>query len=251
MKPTTTIKGYIYRVFDSGASDKVINIIDTNGSKKSFIAKGVKKQFSRKSHSIDLGNFVKAKIVEGYNVPIVSDVELLSDLRQWKKDFVCLTALQLICEIINNFCFEENHDPRLFKTVSNILGLEDLSDITLIMLIFIVQILDITGNLPDLSTCVITGEKLLEDQIFILEDHVGYVSNQKGMMLTKIDSRFVKAQKFVLKTGLFSSLKLSLDSEEKLKLLNIHISWLETLLEKKLKSVRIFIKALEEESERG
>src|SRR5690349_10124281 len=115
MNPITTIEGIIYRVYDSNAADKVITVLDTNGNKRALLAKGTKKQNSRKSHTIDLGNYVKVKIVEGYAVPVISEISLISENRNWKSELDKLVALQFMCEITDKFAIEENNDPRMFK----------------------------------------------------------------------------------------------------------------------------------------
>ncbi len=242
MKPISSIEGIIYRIFDSNAADKVICVLDTDGNRKSLLAKGAKKQKSRKSHSIDLGNHVKVKIVEGYNVPIISEIKLVSENNIWKSDLTCLIGLQTLCEIIDKFAIEENNDPRIYKIFEGVLGLEEINNLELTLSIFILQILLVSGHLPKLNECIETGIAISSETALYKPGVVGYTSLENNA--TKVDPRLFKTQRFIEKSGLYSSLRIGLNHEESLKLLKLHMDWLETTIEKELKSKRILFETL-------
>lgn len=242
MNQLSNSTGIVYRIYDSNAYDKVVCILDTHGNRKALLAKGAKKQNSRKSHTIDLGNKVKVKTVEGYAVPIISEIKLINENQIWKKDLKNLIALQFICEIIDKFAIEENNDPRIYKVLEGVLELDEINNLELLISIYLLQILLVSGLLPKLNECVETGNELNSENAYLKTGLVGYTSLENNA--SKASPRLFKTQRFIEKSGLYSSLRLDLDRTESLKLLKLHIDWLETTIEKELKSKRMLLETL-------
>lgn len=232
MKKLTKINGIVYRTYDSGAYDKVVCIVSDTGSKVALLAKGIKKPNSRKAHSIDLGNFVTFKIVEGYKIPIVSETLLINEHLGWKTNYENLVFLQLMCEVIGNFVAEDNDEPSLFKVFRAILELLNY-DKKYLVAIFLFQVLLYTGNLPKLNECILSGAEVDSTKCFSDSQNVGY--NTQGIG-NKVSARIFKTQRFIEKTGLYSGLRVSLAPEEIGKMFRIHLNWLEIVIGKELKS---------------
>jgi DNA repair protein RecO len=117
-----TIKGIIFKTHNSGLSDKIVNLILENGERKSYLAKSSRKGTSRKLSSLEIGNLVKVKFVEGYNIGIISDVKIENEFIHWKKDYKAMIYLQFICEIIDKFVHENIEEQALYDTLVSVLN---------------------------------------------------------------------------------------------------------------------------------
>jgi DNA repair protein RecO len=244
MNPTKNVKGIIYRIYNSGQTDRIIYLIDQEGKKVNILAKGVRKPTSRKAHSIDLGNYVEGKVIEGYSLPLLTEIKLLEEFRSWKDSFDKLIFLQFFCEIIDKFTFEENYDDMLFKVFHNCLEL-NTDRVIYIAAIFLIKILDITGHLPTLNECVITNTDLDPNEVYILDEYVGYISKDalanSGIGGEKITDRIIKTQKFIVDHNVHDALKIQLTREEEAKMFRIELNWLEHTISEKIKSKPIIL----------
>jgi len=247
MNQTKNFKGIIYKIFSSGPADKVVYLIDEEGRKNIFIAKGVKKQNSKKAYAIDLGNYLDIKIVEGYAVPILVETKALNEFTSWKKEYNRIILLQFFCEVIDKFCFEENKDAELFKVFYNTLILTT-DKIFYQSAVFLLKILNSTGNLPQLNECVVTGEELSISNIYYSQDHIGYLSKKASNNIQEplelISDRIIKTQKYIIDHSFQEALRVSLTKEEEVKMLLIEINWIENIIEKNLKSKEILLSIL-------
>lgn len=237
------IKGIIYRIYNSGAADKVVNILDEHGKKISAIAKGVKKQNSRKAHSIEIGNYIKAGILQGYSTPLITEASLINEHSNWKINLQTITSLQFICEIIDNFAFEENKDPEIFNLLEEVLS-KDPQKLTLTLSYFILKLLEHSGNLPEINYYVNTGEPIIVGEGYFSEGIIGYVTQDASNYENKINPLIYKSQRFILSSNLQSVLRLELPEELANSMFRVHLSWLNQVLGKKLKSVDLLMKAI-------
>lgn len=239
MNPTANIKGIIYRMYNSSAADKVLYIIDHDGEKNIVIAKGVKKQNSKKAHSIDLCNYVNAKTVGGYNLPILTDIKLTDDFPHWKNDYRKIFYLHLFCEVIDKFCYEENKDAALFKILYNTLK-QKTERVAYLASIFLLQILQTSGNLPELSRSIVSSDILASDSIYTLADNIGYVREDETQYGAKITDRIYKTQRFAVSAKISEALRVQLTADEEHELLKLHLGWIEQIIDQ-LKSKELIL----------
>lgn len=237
------IKGIIYRIYNSGVADKIIYLLDEDGQKSSALAKGVKKQNSKKAHSIEIGNYVKANLLGGYSTPIITEISLLNEYSYWKDNLRKITTLQFICEVIDNFAFEENSDKNLFNLFQEIL-LTKSENTTMILSYFIIKLLDKSGNLPEINFYVNTGNPIIVGEGYFSENNIGYVTKDASSNQNQVNPLIYKSQRFLLNSTLLNCLKLSLEPELTKVMFRIHLSWLTQVLGKKLKSLDILLKVL-------
>ncbi len=216
MRKTRNIKGIIYRIFNSRATDKIIHLINTKGSKEAMLAKGARKPTSRKSSAIEIGNLINAKIVDGYSLPILQDIKIDNEYKHWKDSIEGITSIQFIFEILGHFCYEESEENELFRDLQETLESNN-KDYFFILSILLLKVLESTGHSPS----VIQGESEAE-----------------------YDERLLKTQKFILKTNIYNALRVNLSLEEKKKMLKLHVEWVEQIIERELKSKPILYNIL-------
>lgn len=246
MKSTSLYCGIIFKISNKESFDKVLTVILENGEKKSFLAKGVRKEKSRKSHSIDIGNYVKIKTIEGYTVPIVSEIELLNEFRNIKTDFKTLTFLQFFCEIINKFSHEDALEKELFLNFFDSLKNSTSNNIVLISIIFTLKILKDSGHLPDLSKSILNSSAMTSQNCMLTSEHIGYVkdSDESNVHKTKVDPTIYKIQRFIEISTFRLCLKLKVSEDDLKKILRIQVMWIEMILDKELKSKKMLLSCI-------
>lgn len=243
MKSSLSYKGIIYRVFNSGSQDKVAYIILEDGSKLSTIAKSVKKQGSRKAHALEIGNLVTVKGLSG-NLITLTEVSVVKDFSKWKHDFKAMTLLQLVCEVIDDFCYEDNKDEQLYEILYNTLEYSDSKEVFGVS-IFLIKLLNHSGVLPELDKCLVSEEELKSESIFNMPGEVGYISdkvvseNNYYSNSVQISPRIYKTQRYILESNFKDAIKVKLSPEEESNLLKLHLNWLENLMSVKIKSREI------------
>jgi DNA repair protein RecO len=226
--------GIIYRIFDTSVADKTINLIDSSGTKRVLIAKGVKKNNSKRSPAIEIGNLVKVNFTTGYNVDILTEISIVNEFANWKKDFDRMLLLQMVCEIIGNFVYEGNSDELIYKILYNTLS-STTNRSKYLIAIFALKILQVSGNLPDLGKDLYTDNQIGLDDSLITGDFVGYrISDINSASI--ISDRVFKSQRFIENHDIETSLKLKLTEEEENKLFDLHTFWIEKIIDKPLKS---------------
>lgn len=245
MRTSKSIKGIVYRIYNSSASDKIINIIDVKGRKISVLCKGVRKPNSKKAYSIDLGNLVQASIVEGYAIPLLTEVKLINEFREWKNEIKKITILQFMCEIVDKFAFDDNPDFELYQLFHDVLNTN--TDRSLFAAAgFCLEVLKITGHLPDLDQSISTEDEITPEGIYSVHGEIGYISDQTNdstySTTDPVSINIYKTQKYILNKGTLNALKINLSPEETDKMFRINSNWMELAIENKLKSKEILLK---------
>jgi DNA repair protein RecO (recombination protein O) len=242
---SNTTRGIIYRIYSSGQSDKVLNIINTDGSKTSLLAKGAKKSTSRKAHSIELCNQVEIKIIEGYQIPIISEIKVLNEFIDWKNNDAGMLLAQLFCEIIDKLCFENNVDKNLYN-----IFFESLKNSHINKLItanaFILKAIWHTGSINSIVLSAVSGKALNAEDVYFTNQLAGYVSKEdlnKNIELhgESIKPVIPKLQKFLIENPLQNVGKIDVNNEHLMKMLQINLDWFEIITEQRLKSKSIIL----------
>lgn len=247
MRTSKSVKGIVYRIYNSSASDKIINIIDIKGRKISILCKGVRKPNSRKSYSIDLGNQIQANIVEGYAIPLLTEVKLTNEFRHWKNDIQSITILQFMCEIVDKFAFDDNPDFALYQLFFDILNSKTERPL-FAAAGFCLEVLKITGHLPDLDQSISTEDAITPEGIYAVHGQIGYISDKTNSTnMTSSDPvsiNIYKTQKYILNNGTLNALRINLNPAETERMFRINANWMELAIENKLKSKEILLKII-------
>lgn len=239
------IKGIIYRIYNSGQSDKIINVIDQDGSKNTLLAKGAKKSTSRKSHSIELCNLVEVKGLEGYQIPIITEIKVQNEFIEWKSNNTGMLVIQLFCEVIDKLCYENNKDKNLYSIMFEVLNNFN-NNILLLTNIFLLKAIWHTGSMPSISTNALTGTGLSSDNIYYTNQLAGYVSKEDlarniELIGEAVSPQIAKSQKYIIDNPINKVLGLNLTFEDLYKMLQIELDWFEILTEQRLKSKSIIL----------
>jgi hypothetical protein len=221
MSKTKNLQGIIFKISNSGDADKVLNLITRGGERVTLFAKSVKKAGSRKAYAIEIGNCVKAKVVEGYGIPIISDIQIVSENIHWKAEYKLMFFLQMIFEVLDKFLYEGNNEIQVYRLIEEVMSLNQIHDTRFIVSTFIIKLLKITGNLPE--------------KFFVPK----FVTQSENISKSQI--RIYKSQKFATINKISESLKINLDKAEKDAYFLECISFVEEIIGKELKSKKVVI----------
>jgi DNA repair protein RecO len=238
---TKTTQGIIIKISDSKEADKIIKMIGQNGEKITFLAKGVKKMASRKAHALELGNLVKISLNHKYNIPLLIEIKLLSEPLSWKISFESLIFLQMVCEILDLISTEDFGDKRIFYYSKQVLYTTK-NKLKFNVAIWILYILQLTGNLGDLKKSVISGLPIKHNSVATMPGIIGYISAKESSVSKKLESQIIKTQLFSLKTNIYAANRINLNERLITAMLNLHLDWLEIIIEKPLKTRKLLSK---------
>ncbi len=239
--------GIIYRMLAAKEADAVLYLLDQTGSQHTIVAKGIKKPKSRKAHAIDLLNQVEVKLTDSGGLPMITEIKLVNNPKQFKQDYAGLMFVQLICEIVQEFAQAEQNESGLYNNLENLLSVNSPSKYALLAAALILRYLATTGNLPKLDQDIYLGSGMIEgaDRYPALE--IGYTANQQSQIMEAVPDRLYKVQKFVLRSDFNQIHQLSLTPEEQLQLFRLHSYWLELLTGKQLKVQEMFLQAIKDQ----
>lgn len=242
---SNNLKGIIYRIYNSGQSDKVLHVIDHDGAKNTILAKGAKKSTSRKSHSIELCNLVELKTLDGYQLPLVTDIRVQNEFIEWKNNNAGMLLIQLFCEVIDKLCYENNKDKNLYSIFFNTLNNFN-SNILLVSNAFLLKAIWHTGSINSITLNALTGMPLSPDNIYYSNQLAGYISKEDlvkniEIMGEAIPARIAKSQKYIIENPIEKSINLEVEHSDLMKMLQIGLDWFEIITEQRLKSKSIIL----------
>lgn len=242
---SNNLKGIIYRIYNSGQSDKILHVIDQDGSKNTLLAKGAKKSTSRKSHSIELCNLIELKILDGYQLPLVTDIKVQSEFIEWKNNNAGMLLIQLFCEVIDKLCYENNQDKNLYSIFFDILNNFN-TNILIVSNAFLLKAIWHTGSINSITSNALTGLPLSPDNIYFTNQLAGYISKEDlarniEIMGESIPGRIAKSQKYIIENPISKSVNLEINDSDLMKMLQIALDWFEIITEQRLKSKSIIL----------
>lgn len=238
MSKSSNQLGIIYRIIESGYKDKIIHVLNINGSKDSLIAKGVRESKSKRSSSIELGNKVFYK-----NIETSGDLGVLGDVTVRESfvsdDYKKLILLQAFCEIVDRLAINEEKNLWLYNLFEEVLEFTKKSTNPIYVAYFIVKALNESGLLPDLSECMISSENILPGGVGCIDEQIGFInisSLNDEFLIQKVSDNIYKIIKFFLKSNLSEINKINVAKTEQSQILSISIKWFEIALEREFNS---------------
>jgi DNA repair protein RecO len=241
---------FVYRLLDSKEADRILYTLTEEGEKLVIVAKGIKKERSRKAHAIDMLNLVSAKLTapadtNGPQLAMLLEVQLIEDFSQFKRDYPGLIFAQLVCELVGFFAEEGQEDKGIYANVVHLLQAAKGERYALLAATLILRLLNNSGILPELGIDAATGEKIPTESTRYLVQPVGYTANRAGAYGDEVISdRIYKSQQFILKGDFTRVQQLALSAEEEVAMFDLHVRWLQESLEKELKTAALFRESL-------
>tara|TARA_B110000438_G_scaffold258091_1_gene266567 strand:+ start:511 stop:1275 length:765 start_codon:yes stop_codon:yes gene_type:complete len=214
----------VLKVYDFGEADRIFTLLSPSNGIIRAVAKGIRKPKSRMGGHIDVMSKVNAYISLGDNLSNLSQVEMINNYSLLKKDLSIISIGFYLLELCEKFSVENDPNNDIYQHLSFTLNLL-LSSVhkNLIMRWFEINLLVISGFLPELYTCLVSGEKLSEGDHLFSSVNGGLVDKKYATSTDNyilMDKNSIKALRF-LSNNLWSSvekIKIPNNSLEKLRI---------------------------------
>ena len=158
----------VLKVYDFGEADRIFTLLSPSNGIIRAIAKGVRKPKSRMGGHIDVLSKVNAYISIGENLSNLSQVEMIDNYSLLKKDLSIISIGFYLLELSEKFSVENDPNNDIYQHLSFTLDLLlSCDNKNLLIRWFEINLLVISGFLPELYTCQISGAELIEgDHLF-------------------------------------------------------------------------------------
>ncbi|MBI2031204.1 MAG: DNA repair protein RecO [Candidatus Levybacteria bacterium] len=124
-------EGIILKRKNIGEADRILTVFTERFGKIQIKAPGVRKITSKRSAHIELLNVTLLTLYKSSRsqMPIVTEAQNVENFSSLKKDLGKIGFAFYICELVNNFCPENQESQRIFNLIKNTLNnLETLAD---------------------------------------------------------------------------------------------------------------------------
>ncbi|MBN1915643.1 DNA repair protein RecO [Candidatus Dojkabacteria bacterium] len=234
--------GIIFKIKDFSEADKLISILGKKNGRIDAIVKGARRPVSRKTGSIDLFNKAKFAFAEGRNLDILTEVELLDSYEKSKESLATSKYLFYFAELIDIFFPEVSQGSDIFSYISEILTLLNNDNKAKLAISFELKLLSINGFGPNLETCNLCGEKIVEkvQRVAHTGSEIGFICRRhlKRKNCSQISDRVFKIIKFFSRKSLDDVLNLKLEENDQQIIEKLNKLWIQSIIGKQIKSYK-------------
>lgn len=162
----------VLRRADLGEADRLLTLFTPHNGKLRAVAKGVRRQGSRKAGHLELLAHVNLVLAKGRDLDIITQAETIQSFPHIRTDLLRFGLAAYVAELVDRFGIQESGSLGLFRLTVETLGRLDADPLPEAALrYFQVQLLDQVGFRPELFHCVNCGNEIRpEDQFFSLAE---------------------------------------------------------------------------------
>ena len=158
---TYTVEAVVVRASDFGEADRLITLLTPFVGLIRAVARGARKPKSRLGGNVDLLRHVRVSVNEGRSLHSVSQAQSLSSLRGLHGSLEKMSTGIYMAELAERFSVEGGSNPALFNHLVRTLQALDSEELHPLMpRWFEMQVLQINGFLPTITSCVDCGSEL-------------------------------------------------------------------------------------------
>lgn len=115
MSKTFKTEGIILKRSNYGEADRILTIFTKHYGKIKVIAKGVRRISSRKGGNVEAFNQVSLFLVQGKNLDLVTEAEVVDSFRSWRKDLKKVGLAYYFCELVDKLTPEGQANRAVFE----------------------------------------------------------------------------------------------------------------------------------------
>ncbi len=183
MESEQTRRQRLYRVSaivlkrrDQGEADRLLTVLTRDRGKLTLLAKGVRRQASRKAGHIEPFTLVDLLVAKGRSFHLVTQAETIEAHRTLREDLWRSAWAYYVAELTDAFTQEEDPQELLFDLVAETLArLDRGAEPALCVRYFELHLLSLVGYQPQLFRCVECNA--------LLQPEVNFLSIERGGVL--------------------------------------------------------------------
>lgn len=162
------VRGIIVNEMAVGESDKRIVIYSKEKGKIQVFAKGARRTKSEFLAGTQLFSYCDFVLVKGRNSVIISQISIIENFYNLRQDIYKLSYSMYVMEVVEYIGLENESNKELLKfTLKTLLAInKNAINIKLIISIYEIKVMALSGYKPELYKCVVCGEKENEFRVF-------------------------------------------------------------------------------------
>jgi recombinational DNA repair protein (RecF pathway) len=114
-------EGIVIKRKNYGEADRILTVLTRDYGKLSVKASGVRKITSRRSSHIELLNYVSLGLYKGNTFPVLTEAKMIEDFSPIKTDFAKVGLAYHLCELIDGLCPDNQENSKVFFLLRNFL----------------------------------------------------------------------------------------------------------------------------------
>jgi DNA repair protein RecO (recombination protein O) len=232
-------KGIVIKRLNFGEADSILTILTERFGKVKAIAKGVRKIRSHLAGSLEPFMLIDLQLHEGKTFYIITGAVIDKDFPLIHTDLKKTARAFFLGELIDRFLEENQKAPEVFQLFISSLEEVDQGLPGPLIQAFQLKIIEASGFKPELHNCVHCREKITAGNNFWDETEGGVICgkcNQTFHHGHEISDQSIKLLRFIIDNNFATISKLKTPPETELEADRILTSYIETILERKLKS---------------
>lgn len=158
-------EGIIIRVRDYNEADRIVTLLTREYGKVQAIAKGCRKQKSRKRGIIQQFTYGDFNLYRGRSLDTITQCESKESFAVLREDLDRMAYGAYITELLDGFAIQGEFHGELFYLTLVALHLLCLDDPILVTRAFEIRLMNLLGYRPHLETCVNCGGNLTGSKI--------------------------------------------------------------------------------------
>ena len=166
---------------DQGEADRLLTVLARERGKVTLLAKGVRRQASRKAGHLEPFTYVALLVAKGKSLDIVTQADTVEAHRYLREDLWRSSWAYYVAELADAFVQDDDPHQLLFDLLLETLGrLDRGGDPLLVVRYYEVHLLSLAGYQPQLFRCVQCGELLQPEVNFMSLARGGCLCPQHG-----------------------------------------------------------------------
>lgn len=152
MKNSTLHEGIVIKRTNYKDQDKIVTLYTKEFGKIGVMAKGIRKIDSKRKSHFELGNLIKAELIESNKFYIAAQTEIMDTHAPLKTDLDKINALYYVLEIFDGLIPEKDDNAILFKFLNKSiekLEITNKENLTNFLNAYSIKLLRMSGFLND------------------------------------------------------------------------------------------------------
>ncbi len=190
------------KVYDFGDADRIFIFLTPRQGIIKVVAKGIRKPKSKMGGHIDVLSKINAYISLNDNLSNLSQVETIENYKNIKEDLTLISVGFYLLELAEKFSVENDPNNDIYYHLSLTLdNIDKTVNKDLLMRWFELNLLSLSGFLPGLYNCQISGNTLPEGNHLFSSINGGLVERKFSTETdnyVQVDKNSIKAMRFLI-----------------------------------------------------